>query len=68
MSEHEKVEVTSYWMDILIKLDKQMETEKRKYNLNSRETILYETIREILKSLDRVARGNNYPLFIFINS
>lgn len=57
MSNCEKVEVTSYWMDILIKLDKQMETEKRKYNLNSRETILYETIREILKSLDRVARG-----------
>lgn len=57
MSNCEKFEVTSYWMDALIRLDKQMETEKRKYNLNSRETILYETIREILKNLDRVARG-----------
>ena len=51
MLDCEKVEVTCYWMDILIKLDKQMDVEKRKYNLNSRETILYETIREILKHL-----------------
>lgn len=46
-----KYEITNVYIEILKELDEKMDMEKRKYNLNSRETILYETIREILKQL-----------------
>ena len=46
-----KYEITNVYIEILKELDEKMDMEKRKYNLNSIETILYETIREILKHL-----------------